>query len=286
MLLALALALCTTLSSRAAPADATAPAATGEPSEDAAKSPVDWAACLDCHELADAGLPELSKFRPSAFAMPIATCEDCHQPLDLVGPHVEWTHPVRSVAAHLSCTDCHVATPHGAETSPPLPYGDYDQAGCFECHRDVSAALASIWSHGSDPRVRCRDCHPAHEPLRAALPLQLLPSTVREGWQGVGDWYQNNAACLQCHPPASLMMSLDQGFVTLNTTNYHQLHLDGGLFCVECHEPHGSRHRGMIRDTLLDGRLLQFDELIDGASCTVTCHGVAHQDWRYINQVY
>jgi len=253
----------------------------------AGNSTVDWSACLDCHPPSDTGLPPLSMFRPSSFAMPIASCEDCHAPLELAGPVVDWTHPVRSIAAHLSCIDCHVVVSHDADDPPPIPYGDYDQAGCFECHRDVSAALSSIRSHGSDPRVRCRDCHPAHEPLRAALPLPLLPSSLREGWQGINDWYLGNSACLQCHAPGSLIFPLDQGFVTLNTTNYHQVHLDNGLlFCVECHEPHGSRHRGMMRDTLLDGRLLQFDEQIDGASCTVTCHGVDHQDWRYINQVF
>jgi predicted CXXCH cytochrome family protein len=269
---------------RADPLDATGLA--GADSAPAGES-VDWGDCLACHTSLDTELPRLSLFRPSSFAVPIATCEDCHTPLELAGPHNDWTHPVRSVAAHLACTDCHAVAPHDADSPPPLPYGDYDADGCFTCHREVSGALSSIWSHGSSARVSCRDCHPAHEPLRAALPPALLPSTRRDSWQGFSDWYQGNSACLDCHPPGGLILPLDSGFVTLNTRNYHDVHVEsGGVLCVECHDPHGSRHRGMIRDFLLDGRYLQFTEQIDGASCTVVCHGVDHQDWRYINEVF
>lgn len=288
MLLAAALVLGALLPGLSAVlADAPEPGLVGNPEAKSLESDQDWSACLDCHILENAGLPQLSTFRPASFAVPIASCEDCHEPIELSGPRIDWTHPVRSIAAHLNCTDCHVAAPHDAADPPPTPYGDYDQEGCLRCHRDISASLSSLWSHGSDPRVRCRDCHPAHEPLRAALPLDLLPSAVREGWQYIGDWYHENAACLACHAPANLIFPLDGGFVTLNTTNYHQLHLDNAqLFCVECHDPHGSRHLGMIRDSLLDGSLLNFTEMIDGGSCAVVCHGVSHEGWRYINKVF
>jgi hypothetical protein len=255
-----------------------------EPVGASAGLPIDWAACLDCHTLADAGLPALSMFRPTAFAVPPASCEACHEPLDLAGPRTDWTHPVRSIAAHLGCTDCHVAVPHGV---PPPAHGDLKGKAASPVTAIASAALSAQWSHGADPRVRCRDCHPAHQPMRAAQPLPLLPAHLRDEWRGLGDWYQGNAACLDCHAPAGLIFPLDRGFVTLNTANYHQLHLDNArLFCIECHDPHGSRRRGMVRDSLLDGRLLHFNELIDGGSCTVTCHGVDHQDWRYINRVF
>jgi predicted CXXCH cytochrome family protein len=269
---------------RADPQDAVSPS-------DAPAAPlgayVDWGDCLACHESPDTGLPGLSLFRPSSFAVPLASCEDCHSPLDLSGPRSDWTHPIRSVASHLDCADCHAAVPHDAENPPPVPYGDYDAAGCFECHREVSAALSAIWSHGSYPQVSCRDCHAAHRPLRTALPPTLLPSTKRDSWLSTYDWFLSNDACLQCHAPGGLILPLDSGFVTLNTRNYHQVHLEmGDVLCLECHDPHGSRRRGMIRDELLNGRYLQFTELIDGASCAVTCHGVDHDDWRYINEVY
>lgn len=248
---------------------------------------VDWADCRACHaEMLDQ-FPPLSAFRPSAPSAPVADCSDCHEPLDLTAIRREWTHPVRSIASHLACTDCHVVVEHGAAQPPPRPQGDFLAAGCYECHRGVELQSSLLWSHGRDPRVACRDCHPAHQPLRAALPPELLPRELRSYWQEHGDWWISNDACFTCHPPVAMMFRLDAGFVTLNTTNYHETHvLRGQVLCVECHDPHGSNRQGMLRDTLLTGDHFAFLEQIDGGSCAVICHDVDHQNWRYVNTVF
>ena len=246
-----------------------------------------WDDCLGCHTDATAGLPELTTFRVRGLGQRLPGCLDCHEPLDLTGVRSNWTHPVRSVASHLACTDCHQAVPHDETSPPPLPQGDYKAEGCYVCHREVEAKRLAMWSHGHLPSLECRTCHPAHEPLRAALPLDLMSLAEQGGWLDMYDWWQSNRLCFQCHIPAELILPLDQGFVTLNTVNYHDLHVNQGrVLCVECHDPHGSNRRGMLRDQLLDGRLLGFFDRVDGGSCAVTCHGIEHDDWRYINEVF
>jgi len=265
--------------------DDDADARAGTTGDDAAG--VDWSDCLACHTDVVTQLPTLSTFRIDVPGTPLPDCRDCHQPVELSALRTQWTHPVRAVADHLACMDCHVVATHDGTCPPPRPVGDYNASGCHECHPAVELRLSMLWSHGHDPRVTCRDCHPAHRPLAAALPPRLLPHEFRQNWLGHGDWWASNEACFACHTPGELLLPLDRGFVTLNTVNYHDTHVVGGqVLCIECHDPHGSNRRGMLRDYLLSGEYLAQVEHIDGASCAVLCHEVDHQNWRYINSVY
>ena len=100
------------------------------------------------------------------------------------------------------------------------------------------------------------------------------------------DWYGSNQECLSCHGPAQLMMQLSSGFVTLNTENYHDIHVvRGNVMCVECHDPHGSIYSPMVRSELPTGEIMIYLDQPDGGTCAVVCHGVDHDGWSYINQV-
>jgi len=246
-----------------------------------------WDNCLACHTDPTATLPPLSAFRIETIGQPLVDCRDCHSEIDLAGIRSDLTHPVRSVGSHVECTDCHQPVAHNALTPPPVPGGDYHAEGCYSCHRDVEAKRMMLWSHGESPGIKCRDCHPPHKPLKAALPPDLLSWAQGGGYINSYDWWQSNDLCFECHVPADIMLPLHEGFVTKNTVNYHDLHLGRGeVLCIECHDPHGANREGMLRDQLLTGASLGYMDRIDGASCTVVCHGVDHDDWRYINEVF
>lgn len=246
-----------------------------------------WANCEQCHPEQLTGLPGLSRLRPSAAgALAADACLECHKRAELSLPHLGLTHPLRSIGEHIACTACHLAAPHSAADPPPMPAGDYDAEGCFACHRDVQAQASLASLHTNDPRISCSGCHPAHGRLSAAMPLDILPAEVASAWAGGGSYWRSNELCLKCHPEADLFGQLNAGFVTLHTANYHDLHVRRGeCLCIECHDPHGSIRPAMLRQTLMSSPALLWRQRIDGANCTVRCHGIEHENWGYTNRV-
>ena len=244
-----------------------------------------WADCAQCHKDVTSNLPTLSVLRPPATGGALATqCNACHRAADLARFQPTWTHPVRPVADHLQCTDCHRAQPHDAAHPLPLPKNDYKAAACYACHKQVDVERHWPSHHGAE--TRCRDCHAPHTPFQAALPADLLPADVRDRWGSAFDWYRSNETCLRCHSQASLLLPLNSGFVVLNTTNYHALHVQiGRSLCIECHSPHGSTRPALLRDRLLDGGVFSYTQRPTGGTCAVLCHGVDHRDWTYQSKV-
>ncbi len=251
-------------------------------------SVTDWSNCLACHTVSGGALPRLAQLRPEGLGPQLSSsCYACHTDAALLKPVSDWRHPVQPVALHLACTSCHVSTAHSAAQPPPRPTGDYNSAGCYSCHASVRAERRMLHSHSELRSVRCCDCHPAHAPLRAALPALFVPQPVRPGWLGAYDWERTNADCLACHPATLLTMDLRRGFVTLNTENYHALHVQRGrVLCIECHAPHGSFMPAMLRPVLLTGEALSYAPQSTGGNCSVTCHGVSHNAWGYKNHAY
>ena len=248
---------------------------------------IDWTRCTDCHQEPEESLPSLSMLRPWGWAsQPRNDCLECHDPAALTEPQSSWVHPVRPVAAHVPCTSCHPAVPHDATAPPPPPTGDYKAEGCYGCHRTIEAQRHFLSRHG-EARLRCRSCHPPHEPLSAALPQAFIPVGSRNAWRASYDWWLSNEMCLDCHPPAGVLLALDTGFVTLNTHNYHDLHVSrGAILCLECHTPHGSMRHALLRTDLLTGETLGYSQNPDGGTCSVICHAVEHTGWTYTNCVY
>jgi predicted CXXCH cytochrome family protein len=249
--------------------------------------PPDWTDCLACHPAAEPELPRLSELRLQGLGpLPEMTCKTCHAPAELMLHHSDWRHPVRSVATHLACTDCHSAAPHSAQAPLPRPRGDYTADGCYTCHSGIRREFGLLSRHFLSPALQCRACHPAHEPLAAVLPPALLPGSVARNWLDSYDWQATNQLCLDCHPASTVLLSTLEGFATLNTVNYHALHVERGqVACVECHTPHGSLRPALLRSQLLTGEAFGYIQGMDGGSCAVTCHGVAHDDWSYTNNV-
>jgi predicted CXXCH cytochrome family protein len=165
-----------------------------------------------------------------------------------------------------------------------MPRGDYKVQACYACHREVE--VARHWPSRHDSSVACRDCHPAHAEFRAALPQSILPPSLQSPGPRNYDWQLSNESCLQCHSSVALTTRLDRGFVTLNTVNYHELHLvRGSALCIECHQPHGSVKNHLLRSILPDNEHMSYIPRPDGGSCTTNCHGVEHSNWDYRNRV-
>jgi hypothetical protein len=257
------------------------------PAAEPAPIVTDWGDCGACHSFASAEYPRLSQLRPSRLGtLTQEDCLACHRSPELNSPRIFLGHPVRSIGDHLECAACHQAVPHGPGQPPPVPVGDYIAEGCYSCHRSVDARQHMVSRH-APLQARCIDCHPPHAPLRAALPLDILPPRIAREQGFAADPYASNADCLRCHNAASLLGGLQEGFVVLNTVNYHELHvLRGQSLCIECHEPHGGILRALMRDELLDGSSFTYRPLADGGTCSVRCHGVEHQDFRYSNRAY
>lgn len=172
--------------------------------------------------------------------------------------------------------------PHGPGNPLPLPRGDYKAESCYACHKQVD--VERHWPSRHDAGIACRDCHPAHQPLHAALPRELISPSVRQGMTRNYDWQASNASCLRCHSAVALTTRLDSGFAVLNTVNYHELHVvSGQTLCIECHTPHGSTRPALLRMRLLDGEAFSYMPRPDGGNCTTNCHGVDHLNWPYRN---
>jgi predicted CXXCH cytochrome family protein len=142
-------------------------------------------------------------------------------------------------------------------------------------------------SHSELQALRCRDCHPPHAPMLAALPVQFVPQQARAVWISAYDWETSNSGCMACHPAGQLMYGLAQGFVTLNTENYHARHVQSGrVLCLECHAEHGSFLPKLLRSRLLTGEVLSYTQRNNGGTCDIQCHGIYHDTWSYMNAVY
>lgn len=247
----------------------------------------DWHDCLACHSEYATGLPALSALRPLPNALaPRQSCLSCHAdgaPDFFAG---DWTHPVRSIGEHIACESCHPPVPHSAAVPPPTPSGDYREEQCFSCHEDVERHRHSLSSHLNNGLTRCIDCHPAHQPMRALLPEPLLSLSQQNKRGTYSSPERSNASCMPCHSSFELFHRTQEGFVTLNTENYHRRHvIDNNIGCVECHDAHGSSEHSLMRRTLLTGELLTFIPTGQGASCSITCHGAEHHDVRYVNRL-
>jgi hypothetical protein len=146
--------------------------------------------------------------------------------------------------------------------------------------------------------IRCTDCHNSDDGPRAGGSGPDGPHGSRHDFllernytvtDGVTESEVEYALCYKCHQRSSILT--DQSFPL------HRLHIvDQRTSCSACHDPHGvtaavggvsdrthliNFDATIVRPDPQTGRL-EFRDLGSLAgSCTLTCHGSAHQDLTY-----
>ncbi len=177
-----------------------------------------------------------------------------------------------------------------------------DPGVCLGCHENVAAAYdktthARTFKFGAKGELRARDCESCHGPRSkhveepdAALALGTLSAVQQSAvclqchqgghqlyWQS-GRHQAAGVSCLACHTvmekksDKALLSAAREDAVCYGChTNvraqmqkpYHHPVREGRISCADCHNPHGTSNRGMLR----------------GATVNETCYS-CHQDKR------
>ncbi len=276
-------------------------------------------ACGSCHRPHSAAQPQ----RLLNYSVEETTCLVCHSGTvaakniltDLNKPY---RHPVFSytgvhdpaenysgpVAKHVECVDCH--NPHQANSTlypAPLVPGrlqgvpavtianSYISAATYEyevyhpvmkpLNKITSGLLVPPWTTGS--MVFCTDCHGSDSSgIRGShgsiYPHILVKKYETSATPAAGYDLDNYALCFSCHN-ATTLRGPGAKFPQ------HGKHLDKGMHCTYCHDPHGNPvNPGMINFDVRPGvtsesggKPIQLKYPLGGRnSCVLTCHGKVH----------
>lgn len=146
---------------------------------------------------------------------------------------------------------------------------------------------------GPGAMIRCTDCHNSDTGRQAGgvdgPHGSIYDFLLAENYTTRDDTVESSfeyALCYKCHERSSILG--DESFPL------HSTHLEGNTPCSACHDPHGisltrpttSNHTHLINFDVLIVRplngLMRFRDDGEGAgSCTLTCHGVDHNDLGY-----
>lgn len=162
-----------------------------------------------------AGLQLAPAMARDTVAFSNETCKTCHVPYE--------EHKVN--AYHSDCQACHAPEAkhleEGGKGTVRFPTADK----CLACHKNNDHKRMNwAFSAHSKAGVECRHCHGLHSP----------DIHLREGREfkgvGVGMWKsdRNSAVCMTCHKDVAARM---------NMPSHHPVK-EGGLSCMNCHDPH------------------------------------------------
>jgi hypothetical protein len=172
----------------------------GNASAEWTSAPGQHGACSSCHELHNFSMDQ-----------PNTICADCHEAIisgghaggdaDCLGCHISPHVPEISIAG-MECIDCHTSPPEDPEREWAEAPGLHSD--CGQCH--------SLEEHGDKPvppESICGDCH--------------LEQTAPGHGDGSGE-------CMKCHTYSHLPVKPE---------DVHDIHLDSGVNCSDCHSMHG-----------------------------------------------
>jgi hypothetical protein len=143
------------------------------------------------------------------------------------------------------------------------PYTESSQITCGDCHNNDQGPGAD----GSGPRGP----HGSVFPPILERRLELV-----DGFQDGPGTY---ALCYKCH-------SRDY-FLNDEPSELHKEHLEEGISCVTCHDPHGVASTPYLINFNPDrvhprmGVIEFVDEGPGAGNCTLTCHGEQHEAENY-----
>ncbi|HET9463857.1 MAG TPA: cytochrome c3 family protein [Thiobacillus sp.] len=154
------------------------------------------------------------------------TCKTCHV------PHEE--HKVN--AYHSDCLTCHTPEPkhvvEGGKGTVKFPTAD----NCLSCHKNNDHKRMN-WAFSPHKKagVECNNCHGNH-----SQEVHLKDGQEFKGLN-VGMWKsdRNSAVCMSCHKDVAARM---------NMPSHHPVK-EGGLSCVNCHDPHTGKQTTLAGKT-------------------------------------
>jgi predicted CXXCH cytochrome family protein len=211
--------------------------------------------CLSCHANT---VPALAKsvHQPAAEGNCVA-CHDAHSSdakFELVRPGIEGCATCHAAltdgwkrARHrheASCTSCH--DPHASASAEHLLKGA-DPALCLSCHKPDKAFVARHFGFPVQT-ARCTSCHDPHGSDQPGMLFESVHKPVA------------NRQCTECHLPGSIKAKAE-GAALCTTCHAQQVsrmleapHVHEALAspggCLDCHTPHASRQRGLVRGNL------------------------------------
>lgn len=184
--------------------------------------PVARGNCAACH---DPHASQTDKLLKQAMT---SLCFSCHTDLE---QQAATTH---KPFAQGQCTACH--TPHGSDQYALLRVTGSKL--CLGCHQNSSALRNKHLNRNLD-KMNCLECHHPHHSDQAGL---MRKNTHKPFTQGDCSTCHNQTTgvklCLSCHP--QVMDSFNRPINHVTPDNKHS-------FCFNCHTPHASAQKGLIR---------------------------------------
>lgn len=206
------------------------------------------------------GLPDLSPRQPApvagpppdpaAFAGP-ELCAACHPDWSESygkSPHAGALDDPARPPDQRACEACHGAgkshvdagggTAGNLRTFDPSESASERAAPCLRCHGNESALHGFAGGEHARAGVACTDCHDPHAGS-GHLMLKVgdpLPQPMRGAtWRAQETTV---ALCYRCHPAVRSAFALPE----------HHKVPEGVVSCIDCHQPHGTPARSLLRD--------------------------------------
>ena len=190
-----------------------------------------WQVCLLGMVLA-----AVARSQPAAPALPAGyvgseTCMACHEDIyDAFekSPHRPVDVDAKRGWAGRACESCHGPGQKHAESADPTLIRDPAHLAaaaadkiCLDCHLNQPKQIGRLQSSHAHNQVACIECHKVHgtEPLVARKAVAV------------------NTLCSSCH--------LNE-WAQFQRPFHHKLP-EGGMSCVDCHDPHGSIRPVMLQ---------------------------------------
>jgi predicted CXXCH cytochrome family protein len=169
-------------------------------------------------------------------------------------------------------------------------------------------SIPSQFEPGMSPSVviYCTTCHADDEGGSRGPHGSSFAPILKERYETADNTpenYDNYALCYRCHNRSSILSDASFRKAPIRTTasgGGHSGHLAAGAPCSSCHDPHGVNDSGAagLRGTGSHTHLINFDTRIVlpkpgnqspiftdtgtfSGSCTLVCHGVAHDNTSY-----
>ncbi|MFH1077068.1 MAG: cytochrome c3 family protein [Pseudomonadota bacterium] len=197
-------------------------------------APVERGECTKCHD------PHASFNQALLSAAKGELCFKCHKPESIFMGSKK-----HSPAEKGECLKCH--NPHGSDN--PAMIRQSDGTLCLSCHAANQARMQNAHNFSKGEEINCLSCHSPHgsdnnsfirknqhAPFREKKCNTCHGSPSPTSGQDIKD--KSALACLQCHE------NTKETFLKVNS------HIQAGLFCIDCHSPHASDYKGMVKGSL------------------------------------